>query len=402
MDSLWTGKRILVGVCGSIAAFKIAGWVSSLVQAEADVEVVMTEAGEKFITAATLSGLTAKPVYRDMFDSARIMSHIDLGREIDLFLIAPASANTIAKLANGLADNLLTTVALACRSQVVICPAMNPAMYSHPATQRNLQLLRDYGYKIINPDNGRVACKEEGAGRLPEWEDVQEQLAEFIVEQDLSGETVLVTAGPTRETIDPARFISNRSSGRMGYSIALSARRRGADVVLVSGSVSLPAPAGVKLVNVISADEMFEAVKQYRDKASIIIKNAAVSDFRPETSFSEKVKKEKADAAINLVQNRDILKYLGKNKKAGQLLIGFAAESENIIENGRRKLRAKKIDMIAVNDISSSQTGFESMTNKLYLLTEKDDIELPLTSKIHTANLLLDQIVKLRAATRIM
>ena len=396
MNSIWTGKKILVGVTGSIAAFKVAGWVSDLIKSEADVDVIMTTAASQFITPITMSGLTGKTVYLDMFDEQQSMSHIDLGRECDLFLIAPASANTIAKLANGIADNLLTAAVLACRSKVVVCPAMNPDMYAHPATQYNLQKLRDYGYKVLEPDSGLVACGEEGKGRLPEWDDVREQLSEFIVKQDLRGETVLVTAGPTREPIDPARFISNRSSGKMGYSIAKAARQRGAKVILISGPVSLARPKHIETINVTTADEMFRAVSDKKSAASIIIKSAAVSDFRPEKYHSEKVKKDKVEDKINLIQNRDILKYLGDNREEGQLLIGFAAESENIIENGRKKLQKKNLDMIAVNDISHSQTGFESSTNQLHILTEAEELRLPLTSKEHAAHLLLDQILRFK------
>ena len=396
MNAVWAGKKIIVGVCGSIAAFKVAGWVSNLIKAEADVEVVLTEGGGKFIKPLTFAALTGRPVYEDLFDEKNIMAHIDLGRDSDLYLIAPASANTIAKLAVGMADDVLTTSVLAARSQVVVCPAMNPDMYAHPATQINLNKLKEYGYKIIEPDTGHVACKEEGKGRLPEWKDVEAELFKFIVPQDYSGETLLVTAGPTREPLDPARFISNRSSGRMGYAIAEAAQRRGASVTLVTGPVSLAAPKGIKLLQTITAEEMFNAVVKNSDDASIIIKSAAVSDFRPEQYNEQKVKKERVESIIQLVKTQDILKHLGVEKKENQLLIGFAAESENIIENGRRKLESKNLDMVAVNDISCENTGFESVTNQLHLLTQKEDVQLPHTSKAQTANLLLDNILKLR------
>lgn len=396
MNSVWAGKKIIVGVCGSIAAFKVAGWVSNLVKAEAEVDVVLTAGGSQFIKPLTFAALTGKSVYQDMFDEKNIMAHIDLGSDSDLYLIAPASANTIAKLAAGMADDLLSTSVLAARSQVVVCPAMNPDMYSHPATQNNLRKLKEYGYKIIEPDTGVVACKEEGKGRLPEWNDVEEELYEFIVPQDFKGQQVLVTAGPTREPIDPARFISNRSSGKMGYAIAQAAKRRGAEVTLVTGPVSITPPKGVNLIKTITAKDMFNAVTENSRNASIIIKSAAVSDFRPDKYNVQKVKKEQGESNIGLTGTKDILKHLGLEKKPVQLLIGFAAESENIIENGRKKLVNKNLDMVAVNDISCENTGFESATNQLHLLTDKEDVQLPLTSKEHTANLLLDNILKLK------
>lgn len=396
MNSVWAGKKIIVGVCGSIAAFKVAGWVSNLVKAEAEVDVVLTDGGSQFVKPLTFAALTGKAVYQDMFDENNIMAHIDLGRDSDIYLIAPASANTIAKLAAGMADDLLSTSVLAARSQIVVCPAMNPDMYAHPATQENLNKLKEYGYTIIEPDTGLVACKEEGQGRLPEWDDVEEQLMEFIVPQNLKGENILVTAGPTREPIDPARFISNRSSGKMGYAIAKAARRRGAEVTLITGPVSIEPPQGVRLLKTITASEMFNAVTENSNSASIIIKSAAVSDFRPEHYNEQKVKKEQGENSIELARTQDILKHLGAEKKPGQLLVGFAAESENIIENGRKKLESKNLDMVAVNDISGENTGFESSTNQLYLLTAKEDVQLPLTSKEHTANLLLDNILKLK------
>lgn len=400
MDSFVVGKKIVVGLSGSIAAFKVAGWVSSLSKAEADVDVILTKGACKFITPLTLSALSGKCAYTEMFDGGaeRIMSHIDLGRDADLLLIAPASANLIARLAHGMADDLLSTSVLAARCPVVVCPAMNPNMYTHAATQNNIGRLRELGYTVIDPDCGTVACKEEGQGRLPEWDVVREVLATKLVKQDLAGEYVLITAGPTREPLDPARFLSNRSSGKMGYAIARAARRRGADVLLVSGPTALSPPHGVELVKVETASEMFKAVMLHADTASIIVKSAAVADFKPVTCSLSKLKKELADRTISLIQNPDILFELGTRKKKGQLLVGFAAESDNLIEEGRRKLERKNLDMIAVNSINSVNTGFESETNQLHILTttSKDPLTLPLTSKEKTAHLLIDQIISLR------
>lgn len=401
MDSFVAGKKIVVGLSGSIAAFKVAGWVSALTKAEADVDVVLTQGACKFITPLTFSALSGKCAYTDMFDTGaeRIMSHIDLGRDADLLLLAPASANLIARLAHGMADDLLTTSVLAARCPVVVCPAMNPHMYKHPATQNNISRLREFGYTVIEPDCGRVACKEDGQGRLPEWEVVREVLATKLIQQDLAGEHVLITAGPTREPLDPARFLSNRSSGKMGYAIARVARRRGATVLLVSGPTALVPPEGVELIQVETASEMHSAVMSHADHATIIVKSAAVADFKPAVCSVSKVKKEQAEKEISLLQNPDILFELGTRKRNGQILVGFAAESDNFIEEGRKKLECKNLDMIAVNNICSENTGFESETNQLHLLTKgcNEPLTLPLTTKDKTAQFLIDHIVAMRA-----
>ncbi|CAG36402.1 bifunctional phosphopantothenoylcysteine decarboxylase/phosphopantothenate--cysteine ligase CoaBC [Desulfotalea psychrophila] len=396
MDSFFVGKKIVVGLTGSIAAFKVAGWVSTLSKAEADVEVIMTRGACQFITPLSLAALSGKGVHQDMFsgDGQAVMDHIDLVADADIFLIAPASANTIARLAAGMADDLLTTAVLAARCPVVVCPAMNPNMYSHPATRRNIATLQEFGYRIVEPDSGLVACKQVGQGRLPEWPVVREELASELIEQDLRGEKILVTAGPTREPLDPARFLGNRSSGKMGYALATAARRRGGDVILVSGPTALVAPHGVETIRVNTAEEMYARVMENASAADIIVKSAAVADFRPENYVEQKVKKEGASMSLGLARNPDILFELGKGRRADQLLVGFAAESENIVDHGRSKLERKKLDMIAVNDISSAQTGFESDTNQLFVITEDGVVTLPLTTKNHTANLLLDQMVK--------
>lgn len=394
MDSFLVGKKILIGVSGSIAAFKVAGWTSTMAKAEADLDVVMTAGACEFIGPLTFSALTGKRTYRDMFGEkdGNVMAHIDLGAEADLILIAPASANTIAKLAHGLADDLLSTTVLASRCPIIVCPAMNPQMYNHPATQANVRRLKEYGYRIVEPESGMVACKQEGQGRLAEWDTVREFMASALIEQDFAGEKLLVTAGPTREALDPARFLSNRSSGKMGYAIARMARRRGADVVLVSGPTSLKTPVGVRGISIISAEEMHKAVMEEADTSTIIIKSAAVSDFKPRTYVEQKVKKDSAEMVVELDTNPDILQGLGQVKKEGQIVVGFAAESENHEAAGRKKLDSKNLDLIAINDISASNTGFESDTNQLFVLSRDGIVQLPLTTKEKTANLLLDQI----------
>lgn len=396
MSSSFAGKRIVVGVTGSIAAFKVAGWVSALAKEEALVEVVMTEAGTRFVSPLTFSSLSGRPVYEDMFsaESAGGISHISLGREADCILVAPATANTIGRLAHGLADDLLSTTILAARIPVIVCPAMNVQMYEHPATRKNIEILKEFGYLVVEPDSGMLACGEEGAGRLPEWDQVGEYVLRAVSDQDLAGQSILVTAGPTREPYDPARFISNRSSGKMGYAIARTAFRRGAEVTLISGPTQLDPPAGVDLIRVSSAREMHEAVMAHFGDKSVIVKAAAVSDFRCRQQYDEKVKKDKSSLVIELEQNPDILKELGRVcDRERQLLIGFAAESSNVEEEGRKKLRNKKLDLIAVNDISSSSGGFEVDNNQITLIDANRAVRLVHTSKLKTADLIWDYVV---------
>lgn len=397
MASVFAGKRIIVGVTGSIAAFKVAGWVSNLAKEEAMVSVIMTAAGQKFVTPYTFGALSGNPVYTRMFnpEEPHSMNHIDLGKDADLVLVAPATANSIAKLAGGFGGDLLATTILATRAKVVLCPAMNNRMYGHPGTVNNIKRLKELGYCVVDPASGMMACKEEGQGRLPEWDVVMPQLAKLLSCQDLAGQKILITAGPTREAIDPARFLSNRSSGKMGYRLAEEAFRRGAKVILVSGPTSLAPPAGIELVSVQSARQMYEAVMARAEESSIVIKSAAVADYRPETFFENKVKKEAIDTSLKLVKNEDILYSLGKIKKKGQILVGFAAESINLIAEGRKKLAQKNLDIIAVNDISSSNAGFEVDSNQVILVDHDGEKTLPLTSKSHTANLILDRVVDL-------
>lgn len=396
MASSFAGKRIVVGITGSIAAFKVAGWVSTLAKEEALVDVVMTDAAKQFVGPLTFSALTGRPVYDDMFAAERegAISHIGLAREADCILIAPATAHTIARLAYGLADDLLSTTVLAARVPVIVCPAMNVKMFEHPAVRKNLEVLKSYGYRVIDPDSGIMACGEEGAGRLPEWEQVAEFVLRDISEADLDGQSVLVTAGPTREPYDPARFISNRSSGKMGYAVARSAFRRGAKVTLISGPTTLEPPAGVEVVNVTTAVDMYEAVmERYRD-ASVIVKAAAVADFRCAEQHDQKIKKDRSDLTMELVQNPDILKTLGEAcDHDRQLLIGFAAESQNIEDEGRKKLKKKNLDLIAVNDISSSFGGFAVDTNQVTLIDADRSVKLIHTSKEKSADLIWDHVV---------
>lgn len=394
VQNIFAGKKVVVAVSGSIAAFKVAGWVSDLAKEEAIVTVVMTASATEFVTPLTFAALSGNDVHTGMFGHGKedSMAHISIGKDADVVLIAPATANIIAKLACGMADDLLTTMVLATRAKVLICPAMNARMYSHPATQRNIQSLKDLGYSVIDPARGKMACKEEGEGRLAEWDGVKEQLAQSLSSQDLQGQRVMVTAGPTREPLDPARFLSNRSSGKMGYALAQAACRRGAEVLLISGPSSLNCPPGVTLLKVRTALEMYDAVLAHAANSTVIIKAAAVADYRPETVSEHKVKKEKIAKELILTRNPDILLELGKRKKKGQVLVGFAAESTNLLEEGRRKLLEKNLDLIAVNDISSDTTGFEVESNQILVISASGTETLPHTSKLHSADLLLDRV----------
>lgn len=397
MHTTFAGKKIVIGVSGSISAFKVAGWASALVQEEAIVDVVMTPAARKFITPLTFEALTGRSVYQDMFSDGNgdAMSHINLGRDSDCIILAPATAQTIARLAHGLADDLLSAAILAARVPVIVCPAMNTGMFEHPATQTNIATLKKYGYFVVDPDSGQMACGDSGKGRLPDWDRVREHVLRTISDNDLSGQHILVTAGPTRETFDPVRFISNPSSGKMGYAIARTAFRRGADVTLVSGPTALPSPEGVKTISVGSAQEMYDAVLAVYDRFSIIVKSAAVSDFRPLDVHSEKIKKEKSPLVMELEQTRDILKELGKKRdRHRQLLVGFAAESSNLETEGRKKLSGKGLDLIAVNNITSQEAGFAGENNQLTLISAEKTVTLPFTTKIKTADLLWDFIIE--------
>lgn len=398
MAKQFAGKRIVVGVTGSIAAFKVVGWVSALAKEEARVSVIMTQSAQKFIAPLTFAALTGEKVYTAMFDDDmnEAMAHIELAQEAALFLIAPASAQTIARLAHGMADDLLGAAVLATRAPVIVCPAMNSRMFLHQATQENLRKLKQFGYIVVDPESGMMACKDDGPGRLVQWQSAQEVVLRCLSRQDLAGEKAVVTAGPTREALDPARFISNRSSGKMGYALAREVYRRGAEVVLISGPTTLACPHGVHRTMVISAREMYEEVMKAVSDATIVIKAAAVSDFRPKHYSSRKVKKDTAQNTIELRHNPDILYDIGHlrdNKK--RFIMGFAAESDNLEAQARKKLERKQLDLIAVNDISSKDAGFAVDTNKVTLLDAHHSTTLPQTSKTATAAMIVDHICAL-------
>jgi phosphopantothenoylcysteine decarboxylase/phosphopantothenate--cysteine ligase len=397
IPAMLTGKKILFGVTGSIAAFKTTEWIRNLSVEEADVTVVMTRSAEHFVSSLSFSALSGNSVYRDMFDEEpdKLMAHINLSRHADCILIAPATAHTIARLAHGMADDLLSTIVLAARIPVIICPAMNSNMLSHPATEKNIQRLQDIGYLIIPPDSGTLACGERGAGRLPDWEVVRESLISTFCPQDFVGKKVIVTAGPTREYLDPVRFLSNRSSGKMGYSLARTAARRGAEVILVSGPVALVDPPGVQVVHVTTADEMRTIVFKEAVDANIVVKAAAVADFKPKNLQKQKIKKSSADSWIELEANPDILLELGQNRRTDCLLIGFAAESQNHEQEGVRKLKQKNVDLIVVNDILGTSTGFDAETNQVILVDKNGSRHLPLLSKVDTANQIWNHILML-------
>ena len=390
------GKTIVLGVSGGIACYKAAALASMLVKQHADVQVLMTENATRFVTEITFEQLTGNKALVDTFDRNFVHSveHVAVADRADFVLIAPATANVIAKLAHGIADDMLTTTVLACRCPKAVAPAMNTAMYENPVTQDNLETLRRYGWEVIEPGSGHLACGAEGKGRLPEPEELLETCLHAAAhEKDMTGRRVLVTAGPTREALDPVRYLTNRSSGRMGYAVAKAAARRGADVTLVSGPVSLPKPGYVRVVDVESAQDMYDAVTGLAPEADIVIKAAAVADYRPETVAENKIKKSDGEMAIPLARTKDILAALGKSRREGQFLCGFSMETENLLENSRAKLKKKGLDMIAANNVKVPGAGFGVETNVLTLITKDGETELPLMSKDAAADALLDAIL---------
>jgi len=391
------GRNILFGVTGSIAAFKAAGWVHALFKEEAQVSVVMTRSATRFVSSLTFDALSGRQVYTDMFaeGDGEAMAHITLPRTTDVVLVAPSTAQTIARLAHGMADDLLSTAVLACTAPVVICPAMNSNMLAHPATQRTVHILKELGYFVVEPTSGLLACGDEGAGRLPEWDEVREILLGLFAGDELAGQKVLITAGPTREPLDPARYLSNRSSGKMGYALARTARRRGAHVTLISGPVQLDPPPGVDIVQVLTGREMEEAVREHAGIASVIVKAAAVADFRPKNVSEQKIKKAGADPYLELTGNPDILADLGRKRKDNQILVGFAAESNNHEAEGLRKLKDKNVDLMVANDILGEKTGFDVDTNQVTLISQDGAERLELMSKEETANRIWDRVVSL-------
>ena len=393
------GKHIVLGVTGGIACYKACELASLLVKQHADVQVIMTENAAKFVTPIPFEQLTGNKALTDTFDRNFVHSveHIAVADKADMVIIAPATANIIAKLAHGIADDMLTTTVLACRCPKAIAPSMNTGMLENPVTQDNIETLRHYGWEIIEPDSGRLACGAVGKGKLPTPERLLESVLHTAVhEKDMTGMKVLVTAGPTREALDPVRYLTNHSSGKMGYAIAKAASRRGADVTLVSGKTDLTKPAYVNVVDITTAQDMYDAVMAEAGSADVIIKAAAVADYRPASVSDNKIKKKDGDMSIALERTTDILKTLGENKKPGQFLCGFSMETENMIENSRAKLAGKNLDMVAANNVKVDGAGFGVDTNILTLITEDDQKQLPIMSKDEAADALLNEIIKLR------
>lgn len=392
------GKTILLGVSSSIAAYKAAGLASALVKQHANVEVVMTENATKFVTPLVFEQLTGRRTMVDTFDRnfSHQVEHISLAGRTDLVIVAPATANVAAKLAHGLADDMLTTTILACKCPKLIAPAMNTNMYENPVTQDNLDLLRRYGWEVIEPASGRLACGTTGKGKMPEPEDLMQHILRHLaMPHDLADRKVLVTAGPTQEALDPVRYLTNHSTGKMGYAIARMAMLRGADVTLVSGPTNIAPPPFVKVVNVKSAQDMFEAVSSNAPDMDFIFKAAAVADYTPAAYAENKMKKKDGDLSIPLKRTQDILKHLGEHRVPGQVICGFSMETENMLENSRAKLTKKNVDMICANNLKQSGAGFGVDTNIITLITKDDVTELPLLRKEDAANAILNKAMTL-------
>lgn len=394
------GKSILLGVSGGIAAYKAAEFVRLLVKAEASVQVVMTAHAQEFVTPLTFQTLSGNPVGTDLFnlEAESRISHIHKARIPDLVILAPTTANLIAKMAAGIADDLLTTILLATTAPVLVCPAMNVKMWEHPATQRNLKTLTELGYHIVQPGIGFLACQEEGAGRLADLEDIFEAAVRMLTPPTLAGKRVLVSAGPTWEPFDPVRFIANPSSGKMGYALARIAALRSAEVYLVSGPSSLPAPRGVNLRCVTTALQMRDAIAELAPQMDAIVMSAAVSDYRPSEHAPQKLKKSAGGHTVTFVPNPDILAGLGQNKKDTQVLVGFAAETENLLQNAKDKLVRKKLDFIVANNLTVSGSGFGTDTNEVKILDCDGGVaDLPSMSKSRVAEEIWDRVEKLLA-----
>ena len=393
------GKTVLLGVTGGIAAYKAAALTSALVKQHAAVEVVMTKNATEFVTPLTFEQLTGRRTMVDTFDRnfSHQVEHISLAERTDLVIIAPATANVCAKLAHGLADDMLTTSVLACRCPKLIAPAMNTNMYENPVTQDNLEILRKYGWDVIEPASGRLACGAVGKGKMPEPEDLLQHILKYLaLPHDLEGKKVLVTAGPTQESLDPVRYLTNHSTGKMGYAIAKMAMLRGADVTLVSGPTAIAYLPFVNVIPVKSAQDMFEAVAAHAPTADFIFKAAAVADYTPADYNDNKMKKKDGDLSIPLKRTQDILKYLGEHRTPGQVICGFSMETENMLENSRAKLLKKNVDMICANNLKVAGAGFGVDTNVITLITKDNYTELPLQSKKSAANAILDQALLLK------
>jgi len=391
------GKTIVLGVTGSIAAYKTANLASMLVKQHANVHVIMTKNACNFINPITFETLTHNKCLVDTFDRnfEFKVEHVSLAQAADVFLIAPASANVIGKIANGICDDMLTTTVCATRKPVLISPAMNTGMFENPIVQDNLRKLSSFGYHIIQPAVGRLACGDVGTGKMPPEEELFEHIMLTIAkDKDLLGKKILVSAGPTQEAIDPVRYITNHSSGKMGYAIAKSAIMRGAEVTLVSGPVNIKPFTGIDVIDVVSADDMYQAVTSKANEADIIIMCSAVADYTPAAYSDQKVKKHDGDISIPLKRTRDILKQLGEQKREGQILVGFSMETENLIENSREKLIKKNADVICANSIATGKTGFAVDTNKVTMIFRNHTKVFPLCSKDETADMILDEIVK--------
>ena len=393
------GKTVLLCVSGSIAAYKIAYLASALKKLKADVHVLMTRNATNFINPITFETLTGNKCLVDTFDRNFEFSveHVSLAKAADVVLVAPASANVIAKLAHGLAYDMLTTTVLACTCKKIISPAMNTRMFENPITQDNLKICEHYGMEVISPASGYLACGDTGAGKMPEPEVLlQYILKEVQYEKDLKGKKILVTAGPTREAIDPVRYITNHSTGKMGYAIAKTAALRGAEVTLVSGPAEVEPPMFVNFVPVVTAKDMFEAVTSRSDEMDAVIKAAAVADYRPKFVNTEKTKKKDGDMAIELERTDDILKWLGEHKKDSQFLCGFSMETEHMLENSRAKLKKKNLDMIVANNLKVAGAGFGTDTNVVTMIRENKETELPIMSKEEVAGAILDEIFEIK------
>jgi len=387
--------NIVLGVTGGIAAYKSLQVASNLTKLNHDVYTILTESAAEFINPITFHSLTHLPVESKLFSTTTSeVKHIGLADKADLFLIAPATANFIAKAAAGIADDLLTTVILAAEAPIMIAPSMNVHMFDNPIVQRNLQTLEELGYKIITPDAGYLACGYQGKGRLPEPEMLVEEIKKELSKKDLDNKKILITAGPTREAIDPVRFLTNHSSGKMGYALARAASYRGAEVKLISGPTELKCPLDVELIRIESAAEMKDEVCKEADSADIVIMAAAVADYRPKKISQEKIKKSESNFELKLERTTDILFELGKNKKENQLLIGFAAESQNLIDNAQKKLREKQVDYIIANDISNKNIAFGSDKNQVSILSEEGSTKLPLLEKEKLAHKIFDYIIE--------
>ena len=393
------GKTVLLGVTGSIAAYKIAYLASALKKLHAQVHVLMTQNATNFINPITFETLTGNKCLVDTFDRNFQFSveHVSIAKQADVVMIAPASANVIGKLAHGIADDMLTTTIMACKCKKIVSPAMNTNMYENPIVQDNLAILQHYGYEVIEPASGYLACGDTGAGKMPEPEMLLDYiLREIAKEKDLLGRKVLVTAGPTQEAIDPVRYITNHSSGKMGYALAKAAMLRGADVTLVSGPCAIEPPPFVKLVPVVTAKEMFDAVTSVSFEQDIIIKAAAVADYRPANVYEDKVKKHEEQMSIKLEKTDDILGYLGEHRLPGQFLCGFSMETQNMLGNSRAQLGKKHLDMVAANNLKVAGAGFQGDTNVLTLITQDEDVSLQLMSKEDAANVILDKILSIQ------